>query len=141
MHKELRQRLAKEYQYAAAKVAEAQNLPKKLFYFSVLFGEAQRALNFEWDRELALIHTVTHRAHEQMNGAMQNPGAAGLPIDWSTIQEQIPVVTADMAAYFTKPEGDTDYEELCQILGRIAELTYMVSGNGSYLYEKGHIKI
>jgi len=72
---------------------------------------------------------------------MQNTGAAGLPIDWSTIQEQIPVVTADMAAYFTKPEGDTDYEELCQILGRIAELTYMVSGNGSYLYEKGHIKI
>ena len=62
MRKDLRRRLAAEYRYAAIKMQE---IPpeRKMFYFSVLFGEAQRVLNFEWDRDLALIHLVTQQSY------------------------------------------------------------------------------
>lgn len=140
MRKEYRQRLAKEYRYAAAKITEVQQLPQKLFYFSILFGEAQRILNFEWDRDLALVHTVTVRAHEQINGAL-SPAAAAVPVDWATVKEVLAKTTSDLAMFFESSIDKIDHGELCQILGRIAEVSYMVSGNGSYLYEKGVIKI
>ena len=40
---------------------------------------------------------------------------------------------------YLEKTGD-NAEELQQILGRFAEISYAVTGNGSYLYEKGLIK-
>jgi hypothetical protein len=73
MRKELQLRLVKEYRYAVNKMQESQQPAQKLFYFSVFFGEAQRVLNFEWDRDLALIYTVTQHVHTQFNTTMQIP--------------------------------------------------------------------
>ena len=141
MRKELRQRLAKEYRYAITKMQEAQPA-RKLFYFSVFFGEAQRVLNLEWSRDLALIYTVTLHAHTQINTTIQAPGVGQvLPIDWTTVFEKLTQIADDLAAYYEKAENDANKKELYQTLGRLAEIAYMVSGNGSYLYEKGLIKL
>ena len=141
MREELRQRLAKEYRYAATKMQETQPPAKKLFYFSVFFGEARRILNWQWDRDLALIYTVTQQVHTQINTTMQVPGLGQLlPIDWTIVYDKLTQVASDLAAYLEKTENEDSREELCQILGRLAEVSYVVNGNGSYLYEKGVIK-
>jgi len=141
MREELRQRLAKEYRYAATKMQESQQPVRKLFYFSVLFGEAQRVLNWQWDRDLALIYTVTQHAHTQINTTMHMPGLEQLlPIDWSIVYDRLTQAASDLAAYLEETENKDSREELHQILGRFAEISYAVNGNGSYLYEKGLIK-
>jgi hypothetical protein len=140
LNKELQQRLAKEYSYAATKMQEATQPARKLFYFSVLFSEAQRTLNWQWDRDLALIYTVTQFAHTQINNMMQASMVnQALPTDWALIFDKLTLVVSDLASYLENAESN-DNEKLVQLLGRFAEITYAVLGNGSYLYDKGLIK-
>jgi hypothetical protein len=140
VRKEFQERLASEYGYAVTKMQETPIPARKLFYFSVLFGEAQRILNLEWDRDLALVFSVAQYTHTQFTAATQIPGLAQIPLDWAIIYEKLTQVTSDIAAYYEKTEND-NREEIYQILGRLAEVAYAISGNGSYLYEKGHIKL
>ena len=141
LREELRQRLAKEYRYAVTKMQEVTQPAKKLYYFSVFFGEAQRVLNWEWDRDLALIYTVTQHVHTQVNTTMQTPALGLFPIDWTTINEKLTQVASDLAAYYEKTENADNREEMYRVLGRLAEIAYVVSGNGSYLHEKGLFKL
>ncbi len=142
MREELRQRLATEYRYAAAKMQEVTQPTNKLFYFSVFFGEAQRVLNWEWNTKLALIYTVTQHTHTQFNTTIQVPGLGqALPIDWTNVYDKLTEVSSDLAAYFEKSENSNSEEELHRILGHFAEIAFAVSGNGSYLHEKGSFKL
>lgn len=140
LHKELKQRLAKEYRYAATRMEQEKQPAKKLFYFSIFFGETQRILNLEWDRDLALIFMVTQQAHMQVNAATQGSLFSLLPIQAATVYEQLTQVASDLATYMEKIGDENSKEELCQILGLFAEIAYAVVGNGSYLFEKGMIK-
>jgi hypothetical protein len=140
-HKELIQRLATEYRLAATKMQQVTPPARKLFYFSVFFGEAQRVLNFEWDRDILLIFELTNQAHAQISTALQPPLVGILSIDMAMIYEQLTKIASDLASYFEKVGDDTNRNELYQILGRLAELSYVTSGNGSYLFEKGLIKL
>jgi len=140
MRKEYQQRLAKEYRYAVTRMQQETQLVKKLFYFSVFFGEAQRVLNWEWDTDLALIHLITQQVHAQINIPMQTPGLLQtLSIDWTVVSDKLTEISSELASYFENSEAGTNKEKLCQILGRLAEISYTVTGNGSYLYEKGLI--
>jgi hypothetical protein len=140
LRKGLQQRLVEEYRYAVTKMQQEVQPVRKLFYFSVFFGEAQRVLNFEWNRDLALIYTVTFHAHTQINAAMQSPLLMQSPIDWTAVYDKLTLAASDLTAYLEKAKNN-GREELCQILGRIAEISYVVSGNGIYLYEKGVLKL
>ena len=140
LSKVYQQRLTKEYRYAVTKMQEATQPLRKLFYFSVFFGEAQRILNWEWSTDLALIHLVTQHIHGQINASLQMPGLGQvLPTDWATVFDKLTQNASDLVTYFENEENEGSKEEIYHILGRFAEIDYIVSGNGSYLYEKGHI--
>jgi hypothetical protein len=141
MRKELKQRLAKEYRYAVTKMQEVKQPAQKLYYFSVFFGEAQRVLNWEWDRELVLIYSVTQHVHTQFNTTMQIPAFGVFPIDWDSVYEKLTNTASDLATYYEKADDDNSRKEMHQTLGRLAEIAYAISGNGSYLYEKGILKL
>lgn len=142
MREEYRQRLAKEFRYAVTKMEQSTEPAKKLYYFSVIFGETSRVFNWEWNRELALISMVTQQAYTQINTTLQNPVLVGiLPINWSVVLKQLTQIASDLATYFEKTENEVNKEELCEILERLAEISYVTVGNGSYLYDKGLIKI
>ena len=64
-----------------------------------------------------------------------------LPIDGQIIFEQLTKLSTDLASYFEKTEDDTNDKELYEILARLAEIAFIANGNGSYLYEKGLIKL
>jgi hypothetical protein len=136
LHEDLHSRLVREYRNAANKMKEAPNPTRKMFYFSVLFSETQRVLNWQWDRELVLIFIVTQTAHAQINTSMQtNALSQALPLDWQNILNKLTELTDEFATCFEKQE------DLIVILGKFAEITYAVSGNGSYLLDKGDISL
>ena len=85
---------------------------------------------------------VTHQVHAQINATMQVPPLMQtLPTDWATIFDKMTQDASDLATYFEKAENEGSKEELYRILGHFAEIAYAVSGNGSYLYEKGAFKL
>lgn len=142
LREELQQRLVEECHYAVIKMQEVKQPAKKLFYFSVFFGEAQRLLNWEWNTDLALIHIVTKHVHTQINTILQVPGLGQpLPIDLTIVCDILTQTAADLVTYFEKAENEGSKEELYQIIGHFAEIGYAVSGNGSYLCEKGSLKL
>ncbi len=142
LRKELRQRLAKEYRYAVNRMREETQPLKKLFYFSVIFGEAQRVLNWEWNNDLVLIHIVTQHVHTQVITTAQTPALGQvIPIDWASVYDKLTQTASDLAVYFEKAENEDSKEELYKIIRHFAEIAYAVSGNGSYLHEKGMFNI
>ena len=141
MHKEIRRWLAQDYRYAVNKMQETSQPQRKIFYFSVFFSEAQRALNRKWDRDLVLIYAVTHYCHAHINNSLQAQMVVStLPIDWPLIFDKLTSCSSDLATYFEKAENN-DKKELFQILSRFTEIAYAVLGNGSYLFDKGVITL
>ncbi len=139
--KQVRQRLTQEFRYASQKMDEATDLPTKLYFFSVFFGEANRSLNLAWDDDLALLHMVCQTAYEHMNQRIQLMASGadrvvGIPKDlpWALSE-----IARSLALLFEVPE--TDKQKLERVLSRLAAVTYTTTGNGAYLYNKGQIKI
>jgi hypothetical protein len=141
MREEFRQRLGNEYRYAVTKMQETPDSSRKLFYFSAFFGEAQRILNWEWDCDLALIYAITLHVYTQFSTPTQVPGFRALPINWKDLYEKLTQVASDLATHFEKTGNQDNKEELLQIFEVLAEIAYAVSGNGSYLLEKGSFKV
>ncbi len=140
MRKEFQQRFATECRYAVIKMAETPDPTKKLFYFSVIFGEAQRLLNLQWDRDLALIHLVSQQVYNITTQQLPFLGTV-LPIQGDVVFANLVKIMSDFTDYLEKEENKNGNEELLLILGRFAEIAYVVQGNGSYLYEKGILKL
>jgi hypothetical protein len=139
LRKDLQQRLAGEYRFAVDRMKQETVANRKLYYFSVFYGEAARVLNWQWDRDLALVHNLAQLTYNQLNSQLPMFGQT-LPIDASIIFAQLDLVAADLASYYEKMDKNANREELFNVLGHLAEIGYLAGGNGTYLYEKGVIK-
>lgn len=128
--------LASNFRFAAKGMAEASDVSTKLFYFSAFGGDAGRALNQVWDSELALIQVVFQSAHQTITGRLRAPDIVKLPQEYFDALDRI---GTDLADLYEVEEPDTG--QLHDILTRAADLIYMTTGNGYYLYLKGHLKI
>jgi len=133
----LRTRIANEFRFAADKMADAPDLATKLYFFSAFFGELSRAFNQSWSPELGLAHLVLQNVHEKINGRIT------IPTIGTKIPDELPgaldQLANDLAALFESKELDD--ARLNQVLAKAAELGYVVTGNGYYLYLKGEIRI
>ena len=136
----IREDLAREFRFAADKMAATSDLAARLYFFTALFGETDRAMNHYWDAELALMHLVFTSAHSEISGRLSHPRAIG---DLSGIPDELPDaltnVTSEIAALFEQPEQDS--AKLHGLLSRVAEVAYTATGNGYYLHLKGNISL
>lgn len=133
-------RLAAEFRLVADKIHEEEDPFRKMYFFSAIYADTSRALNWVWDKDLALLHTVTQNAYERMHGGLQTIASGqnrAMRIDM-IIFEHLGSAVENLASYFEK---NGDVEELYEVLCRFAELSYATTGNGSYLMEKGLIKL
>ena len=123
----VQERLVKEVRFAAAKMREDQNFFRKLYFFSAIHGEIGRVLNWSWDRDLALIHNTCQHTHQQLTARLKTaPQERAMPFP-EIVFEHLTQVAQDLAEYI---EGPKDRDVLCDLLGRIAELEYAMTGNG-----------
>lgn len=139
--KTTQQRLASEYRFAADRMAATPDMPSKMYFFSVFFGEATRMLNQSWDAELALVQLVTQAAYREINARVDQARSGQDQV--IGVNEMIPVellkASGELASVFE--DELIDGAKLLKVLSRIAELSYLASGNGNYLFLKGHIKL
>lgn len=138
--KEIRQRLAQEFRFAAGKMKETEDPFRKLYFFSAFYGETARALNWVWDRDLVLLHTMCQHAHQQIHARLQSVITGGERVvrPPGALYEALTQVADDLAQYVAQ---EPETQSLSDLLGRLAELNYLATGNGYYLYEKGLIKL
>lgn len=133
--KALKNRLAKEFRFAAKKMQEASNPTQTLYYFSAFHGEASRILNWEWNRDVALMFIVLRQVHQEFTGRSQSPIPIKPP---ERLFEALTQAAQELANYVSEEKDNT--EEFKSLMGRFAELAFVVTGNGSYLFDKGIIK-
>jgi len=126
-----------ELRDVAKQIKGTENFEEKLFYFSAIFGAAQRIINFEFNDEMLFIHQVTQLAYNQIQQRIvliksgQQP-TIGLPNNlFSVLQEMI----EELASLVEK--GEPTYT----LLEKMMVLSYSTSGNGFYLFQKGELKI
>jgi len=130
-------RFVQELRYVTKQMQETENLEEKLYYFSAVFGAAQRIINFEFDPEMLFIHQVTQLAHNQIQQKLVllksgQQTSLGLP-------DNLFVVLRDMVDEIASriENGETTYP----ILEKIMTLSYSTTGNGHYLFQKGELKL
>ena len=134
----IRERLQTEFRFAADSMAATPDLAKKLFFFSALYGEANRSLNEHWDTELALVHLVLVSAHRDIFGRISQPPLLSGEVP-QELPEALTKVAGDLAELFQDSKQDT--VRLYEVLARVAEVAYTATGNGYYLYLKGALKL
>lgn len=139
--KQIHERLASEFRLAASKVAEADELEPKLYYFSVFYGETGRMLNVHWDADLALLFEVVQTACQQIGNRARVPTGGGIPPGGipDGFLTALDKVSEELAESLQGAE--IDLARFYAALARTAELTYVTTGNGLYLYLKGMIKL
>jgi hypothetical protein len=136
----IRQRLATEFRFTASRIAEASDINTKVYYFSVFFGETGRQLNMHWDADLALLWSVSQHACGAIGGRIaQATGAFPLGGFPDKFMQAIDEVSVELASAFEGKE--LDLPRLYAALARTAELTFITTGNGAYLFQKGMVKL
>jgi hypothetical protein len=138
--KALQDRLNREFRFAATKMRETPVIQRKLYYFSAFYGEISRVLNQSWDSELALLHQVVQSAHRTINGRVTAFVGGDRVID---LPDNLPEILDEIAGALADAFSGSHVssEELYRIMQRIADLTYVTTGNGFYLYERGVLKL
>jgi hypothetical protein len=110
---------------------------EKLYFFSAIFGVANRIFNIEFHSELVFIHNVFQAAYNQINANMtqilQGQGIAiGIP---SNVFVGLEIATEELITRIS------NNQEIYPVLQKISELTYSTTGNGRYLHFKGILTI
>ena len=131
--------LADEIAYVLKQMASERNPRAQLYLFSGIHGEAGRILNYFWDAELGLLHHLLQAVHGSANSrfqAMEKNRDVGVGIP-ETFMEALIEAAADLEKALRLNQDD----KVLGISARFAELTYLTTGNGYYLYRKGAIQI
>jgi hypothetical protein len=110
---------------------------EKIYFFSGIFGVANRIFNIEFYPELVFIHNVVKATHQQILESLilvsQGRGLSiGIPEDIfdgleAAIEEMITRISRDQDIYSS--------------LQKISNLAYSTTGNGRYLHFKGMLTI
>jgi hypothetical protein len=128
--------LANEIRTAVDYMSKTNVAQEKMYFFSAVFGIANRIMNLEFDPELGFVHHVTNAAYTTINANLmlvaQGQSVRTFPPQFF---EKLQEALGDLA---TNIEGG---EPTYPVLERISNLAYSTSGNGYYLFLKGSLKI
>lgn len=109
----------------------------KLYFFSAIYGIAQRLMNFEFDPELCFLFQVLQLAYQTINtrlAAMQSGQEGGVRVP-EGLFERLEDSLLELADVVGRGENT------CPVLQKILNLAYATTGNGYYLYLKGMLKV
>lgn len=138
---QIHKRLASEFEFAATKMAEADDIGTKAYYFSVFYGEPGRLLNTYWDADVALLWTVAQHLSNAIGARSAQAKGASFPLGGypDGFLETLDEVAVELAGAFSDPE--IDLPRMHAALKRASELTYATTGNGAYLVLNGTINL
>jgi hypothetical protein len=135
---DIQQRLAEEYGFVAKKMREESDPFRKVYFFSALFTEISRVLNWYWDRDLVLLHWVLQATHANLSTRVQPSSPGRNPELASVLIEPLAQLAEGLAAHMAR--GAKDDNRLYELIGRAAEIGYLSTQHGGYVMEKGLVK-
>jgi hypothetical protein len=116
-------------------MSKASDAKQKMYFFSAVFGIANRIMNIEYDPELGFLHQVTNTAYQTINTNLALAAQGATMTIPKPVFEKLEEALDELAYYIE--DGKKTY----RVLEKISNLAYSTSGNGYYLYLKGLLKI
>lgn len=126
-----------EIRFVVGKMESTSDTQEKLYFFSAVFGQAQRIINFEYDPELLFINQVTQLVHNMINSRstlIKLGQDATIPIT-DGLFESLEGALGELADSLEKKS------ESYSALQKMVTAAYTTTGNGHYMYLKGKIKL
>ena len=131
--------IVEELKNIAKKMKESNDLFEKMYFFSASYSCINRIFNLEFDPTLVLVHMVLQNAYTVIRGRVEllargQDRAIKIPKEFFNILQE---TISDIANNISENNKD----ELFKNLQKIANLSYLTTGNGNYLFQKGMLKI
>lgn len=133
---EHKREILEDFEYAVRKMKEVHTPVEKLFYFSSTYGVLSRVFNSKFDPQLVFMHQLLSNAHSTIMARVQ-----AIRVGDNSIQiteDFFDKLTQAVEEMTSKLKSD---KNIYEILEKIAVLTYVTTGNGYYLLQKGTISI
>jgi len=111
---------------------ESDNQRDSVYYFSAVFGAAQRIFNIEYLPDMMRLFIISNWVHSALSTRLANIDALGVEIP-PELTNDLARLVGDLANHI---ERDEDYSDLLDSMGRIG---YAMTGNGYYLMQAGRI--
>ncbi len=125
-----------EFEFAISKMKEKPSPDEILFYFSSTFGVISRVFNTKFDQHLVFIHMILSSVYNNIKARLQaiknGDNAVKFPAEYFA---SLLLYTEEL---YTKLKND---EDIYGTLEKMVILTFLTTGNGYYLYERGYFKI
>lgn len=129
---DLKKYLVDEIKYVINKMKETKDRRKKLYFFSAIHSAINRIYNLQYNSDLVFMHLVLNATHNSL-------------IEVTNRQDNVLVIPED---FFDRLTNIT--ENFCKeieentntynTLKEFSNLSYLASGNGNYLFQKGMLK-
>jgi hypothetical protein len=126
-----------EVHFVINKMRSTDSPKDKIYFFSAAHAMAQRVINLEYDPELNFIQQVLQLAYNTINARL-SAISTGQQTDISipaSLFDKLEEKLEEMVGLID--EGLETYPAL----QKIANIAYITTGNGYYLYLKGMIKL
>jgi len=128
-HKE---RLLGEIRFIRDKMKGEKDLRTKAFYYTGIFEELMRLNNMEYHPQLVLMHLILSTTYNtifaRISAVMAGDTTIPMPTDF------FDNLDIQLAKLENNIEND---EDTYTVLEKIVSLTYLLTGNGFYLSQKG----
>lgn len=128
----IKKRLLDEIQTVRTLMVEEENPRNKMFFYSGLYAEISRLYNVEYNPHLNLIHLIINVSYSSINNRL-NAIVAG---DTTVVLPKNFFDELDKLLEKLQRNIEKD-EDTYSTLEKIANLTYLTTGNGYYLSQKG----
>lgn len=128
-----KKKLVSEIKFVIKKMKSEEDPPRKLYYFSGLYGAISRIFNIEFDPDLVFAHMVTNMAYNAINSRLANPD--------KVIQIPPEIFDKLIEAIEEFKNAIEKNENLYEVLKKFVLLGFITSGNGYYLYQRKLLKI
>ena len=132
-----RKTIVSEFRYVAKKMREEEQPSQKLYFFSAAYGVVFRILNLKFDPSLVFIHNILQHTHTIVN-TVDIQIARGEERVIQIPEKVFESLTKALEELSDKIEADKDMSPTLQ---KISNISYVTTGNGYYLYQKGILKI
>ncbi len=128
--------LLDEFRFATKMMKEKSDPEDKLFYFSSTYGVLSRIFNLKFDPELVFIHSILNNAYinilNRLNAIKGGERTVVFPEGYF---DKLTEYVEELAEKISKNEN------VYKALINIGLLTFLTTGNGAYLLQKGSFKI
>jgi len=131
-----REIILKDINYVVAKMDKSGTFEEKVYYFSGIHGMIQRIFNIEYDEELVYAFFILRETHNAFSSRLHaiKSGQNEIPM-YNEHFEKLIIIVKELAKKIEKKENIDD------TLKKFLILSYVTTGNGYYLLQKGLLKI